>query len=430
MTAGLSGAREGTAADARVRERPRTSQRLRTTTVAFGLVFLLMVLAWAIPPSYNWDMLAYAAIALNEDDDTVRHQRLWRYVERDVPHESVALLRAQNAQDFVGPRATDTVHYRQTTAADPVAFAEQLPFYAVKPMYPLAIGGLAKVFDGAAIALGSEQDIGPITVSVALAKASWMALGISLFLLLRLRLSNSWAALATVGGMALPVAHSLGGYSSPDALSGVFILMGMVLALRDPSRRWTIAAAVIVLFSVTARPDNLILLGVLLTWFLWNSRIRFRWAVAAGMAGVIWHLSWSNAVGNYGWAVLVQHSFFDFAEYPSRLNPVLTPSLLLDLYISKLASSVLFFQLLVLGFCVAGVRFVRRGRNDQLLQALLVMLSYMAAHWLIFPDQKDRLMVGPYLFILSSLLFVVADALANVIATHRLRSGIFFGRRA
>ncbi len=392
--------------------RPRAGRRVHTSVVAGSLVLALAVLAWAMPPAYNWDMLAYAAIALDEGDADVRHQRLWRYVERDVPPAKIALLRAQNPADLSDFRPSDTVQYRRVTAADPAAFAEQLPFYAVKPLYPIAIAAAAGLIDGVSGWLGKPSDVGPVLVSVLIAKFSWMAFGVTVFLLLRLRLSNSSAALATITGMVLPTVHGLSGYSSPDALSAMFIMLGFVLALRDPSRLWTIAAAGAVLLGVAARPENVVLLGLMLTWFLWNSRIRFRWAVVVGMAGVCWCLLLSRLANNYGWAVLLHHSFVDFAEFPSRLKPQLSFSLLFQLYVSKLGASQAFFQFMGLGLFVAAIRLALRGQQDRLAQALCVMLVFMAAHWLIFPDQKDRLMVAPYLFILASGLFVLADYLS------------------
>jgi len=392
-----------------VQARPHARRRLHTCGVAFGLVVVLSVLAWAMPTAYNWDMLAYSAISLDEGDPAVRHSRLWSYVDRDVPVMPNAILRGQYSEDPSDPRLTDELNYRRATAADPGAFSEQLPFYSVKPMYPAAIAAGTRMIDATTRALGRDSDVGPIVVSVLIAKFCWMGLGVAFFLLMRLRFSNALAALGTTATMAIPMVHDLGSYSTPDALSGLFILTAFVLALRDPSRRWTIAAAGVALLAVAARPDNVILLGMLLTWFLWNSRIRFRWAVVVGGIGVLWYLSIARLSNNYGWSVLMHHSFYDYAEYPSLLNPNFTVTQLIELYLSMLGKSVVFFKFLGFGLIIAVLRFAQRGRDDRLLQALLVMIGFMLAHWLIFPDQKDRLLVAAYLFILAASAFSLAD---------------------
>lgn len=387
--------------------------------VAGPLVLALTLLAWARPAAYNWDMLAYAAIALEEGDAQVRHETLWSYVDRDVPALKRMALRGelqaqshgQNPPAKLTDRSADTAEYRRITAANPHAFAEQLPFYAVKPLYP----ALIKLFMAASSNLpGAVAKLGPVQASVLVAKLAWVGFGVALFLFLRLRLANGMAALCTVLGMALPIVHALSGYSSPDALSAMFILFGFVFALRDPSRIWTLAAAGVVLLAIAVRPDNLVLLGLLLCWFLWNRRIRLRYAVIVGGVGLLWYLVFSRLSNNYGWAVLVHHSFFDFAEFPSRLQPQLSVELLVQLYLSKLGDSLTFFQFTAFAVLVGLARWQRRGWQDQLLQALIVMLGFMVAHWLIFPDQKDRLMVAPYLFILASAVFELADRWADI----------------
>ncbi len=392
-----------------VQARPRARRRLHTTSVAFALVGVLSILAWAMPTAYSWDMLAYSAISLDERDPALRHSRLWSYVERDVPEVSAALLRGQTPEDLTDPRLIDTLDYRRATASDPQAFAEQLPFYAVKPMYPAAIAVGTRVIDEVSRWFNQPSDVGPIVVSVLIAKFCWMGLGVAFFLLMRLRFSNALSALATTGVMALPMVHELGSYSTPDALSGLFILTAFVIALRDPSRRWTIAAACVALLAVAARPDNVILLGMLLTWFLWNSRIRFRWACVVGGAGVLWYLTIAQLANSYNWSVLMHHSFYDYAEYPSQLHIRFTLSELTQLYVSMLPASMVFFKYLGFGLIIAALRYSQRGSGDRLLQALLVMLGFMAAHWLIFPDQKDRLLVAAYLFILAAAAFSLTD---------------------
>jgi len=392
-----------------VQARPVERRQVHTAGVAAALVVVLSVLSWAIPPAYNWDMLAYSAISLNEGDPEVRHLRLWRYVERDVPAQSIAILRGQVSEDLTDPRNIDTLNYRQATATDPLAFADQLPFYSVKPLYPAAIAAGVRSIDALSEWFGEASDVGPIVVSVLIGKFCWMGLGVAFFLLMRLRFSNLLAALTTTCAMALPTIHELGSYSTPDALSGLLILTAFVLALRDPSRLWTIAASGVALLAVAARPDNVILLGMLLTWFLWNSRIRFRWAVVVGGAGVLWYLAISQLSNNYGWSVLMHHSFYDYAEYPSQLAPQYAVGELLTLYLSMLASSGLFFKFFGFGLMILALRYSQRGGYDRLLQALMVMLGFMLVHWLIFPDQKDRLLVAAYLFILATTAFCLAD---------------------
>ena len=393
----------------------------RRRWVAGALVLALTLLALAMPPAYNWDMLPYVALSLPSGDDQARHKELWRLVELDVPESKQALLRGQIAEGNSDARQADTLAYRRETASNAQAFTEQLPFYAVKPMYPMAIAGLTGLVDGA---LGVNT-LSPISASITISKFAWVAFGVSFFTLLCMRLGQATAAVAALAIMTLPAVHTLSSYSTPDALSATLIMLAFVLALRDPSRTWTVGALGVALLGVAARPDNLMLLGLLLVWFHYNGRVRLVTAVLVGLIGFAWYVLIAKISGNYGWSVLMHHSFIDYAEYPSKLAPTLSSDTLVALYLSKLGSSMLFFQ--CVGVCVLCVllRWYRRGARDQLLQALLVMLGFMLAHWLVFPDQKDRLLVAPYLFVLASLLFVIADLWADTVSPALQARGLF-----
>ena len=391
-----------------------SGSQLRTSAVVGVLALLLALLSSSLAPAYNWDLLAYAAIALDEGDEVARHERLWNYVDRDIPVVAAARLRGESPDLLFGERSKDTLAYRRATAMDARAFSEQLPFYSVKPMYPAMIAAVVAVVDSVMGIFVGDFDLGPVRASVMVAKVSWIFLGVALFCLLRLRFSNLLAFVGTLSMMTLPLVQALHGYSTPDALSATMVLLGFVLALRDPSRTWTMASAGVVFLALAVRPDNLLLLGVFLTWFLWNSRVRFRWAVLVGMAGVLWCLILSELSGNYGWSVLLHHSFIDYLEYPSTVELHLSLTLLWDIYLSKLSDSPTFFKFLGAGLLLAGWRLYMRGPNDRLFQAVLVLLVFMVEHWLLFPDQKDRLLVASYLFILSAGLFCLADQLAGI----------------
>lgn len=379
--------------------------------IAGAVVLALTLMAVAMPPAHNWDMLPYVALSLKAGDSAGRHSELWALVDEHVPAADRALLRGTQAPVYAGIRRADVLAYRHATATDAAAFTQQLPFYAVKPMYPMAIAGVTR----ASNRLLESGTLNPIAVSIAIAKFFWVVLGAGFFALVSMRLGAVMAAGITLPVMGLPVVHNLASYSTPDTLSGALIMAVFVLALRDPTRTWTVGALGIALLGVAARPDNLMLLGLLLLWFRYNQRIPTTIMVAVGLLGVAWYLLLAKLSGNYGWAVLMHHSFIDYAELPAALLPDLSLPTLAAIYLTKLGSSTLFFACaLVCGLCAAA-RFLRRGMTDQLFQALIIMLAFMLAHWLVFPDQKDRLMVASYLFVGAGGLFVLADVWADTV---------------
>jgi len=403
-----------------VRRLPGALRAQLNRAVACVVVLALTLFAVTMPPAYNWDMLPYVALSLQAGEANERHAELWALVDEHVPSEHQALLRGLKdtaAHTAMSTRRADILHYRQTTADDAEAFSQQLPFYAVKPMYPMLIAGLTRL---------SNQTLGPNTlqpigVSHAVAKFFWVVLGVGFFSLLSMRLGPLLAAGVTLPVMLIPPVHMLASYSTPDTLSAALIMLAFVLALRDPSRTWTLGALGMALLGVAARPDNLMLLGLLLVWFRHTKRIPSVIMVGIGLLGLAWYLLLAKLSGNYGWAVLIHHSFIDYSERPASLVPELSWSVLLQIYLAKLGSSMLFFACVLVCGCSAALRLWRRGWADQLFQALTIMLAFM----LMFPDQKDRLMVAPYLFGFAGGLFVLIDVWADTLGSALRARGSF-----
>ena len=379
-------------------------------------------LACTTTPWWNWDMLPYVAVSLSEGDPTVRHATVWSYTKKVVPDDEYAALIGATDLSTVPKHLLehyqDQVQYRSTAYEDPEAFTEQLPFYSVKPMYPAAIGAWTT---GARNLRSSAVDgaANPVVASLYVARAAWVCMGMALFWLLFLRLPDYAAAPIAIGVMALPPIRELTTYSSPDTLSGTFILLGFVFALKSlgvapgrlPARTWMIASLGVLFLALAARPDNLLLIGPVLLWFLWNRSVRFAQAFVIGAIALAWYLWHAHISLNYGWAVLLHHSFIDYTEFPSQLQPELSVPMLIDLYLSLAPQSRWFFVIGALGTVVAWLRWRRTSVDDPLFQSLLVVFAYMAAHWVLFPDQKDRLMIPVYLVILSNALFLATGYL-------------------
>ena len=99
-----------------------------------GLVLLAVFLAGNLAlarPFHNWDTIGYIGVAyrmqgLSGDE---LHATVFREARAHLPEE-----------DYV--RNTTNDAYREAVLADPASLEQQVPFYAVKPMYPALMSAL------------------------------------------------------------------------------------------------------------------------------------------------------------------------------------------------------------------------------------------------------------------------------------------------
>src|SRR5690606_37830950 len=213
---------------------------VRRLVSALALLALLAVnLRWA-EPYYNWDMLGYIGVAerLGGATPAEAHRRAYDLAYRVAPPEQYAWLVEGGA-------------YQQAVAADPAAFEQQLPFYRVKPAYPLLMLGLDR--------LGLDPARGSVWIS----RIAYLGIGVVAFVWLASFLSP-FAALATAWGiMSVQVALDAAQLSTPDALSTVVVLTALWLVFE---RQNFGRGVLLLLLSLAIRPDNLLWLLAVAAW--------------------------------------------------------------------------------------------------------------------------------------------------------------------
>src|SRR5690606_25574303 len=177
---------------------------VRRLVPALALLALLAVnLHWA-EPYYNWDMLGYIGVAERLGGATAAeaHRRAYDLAYRHAPPAQYSWLVEG------GP-------YQQAVAADPVAFEQQLPFYRVKPAYPLLILGLDRL------------GVDPVRGSVWISRVAYLGIGVVAFIWQIGFLSPLGALATTWGVMSVQVALEAAQLSTPDALSTLVVLTAL-----------------------------------------------------------------------------------------------------------------------------------------------------------------------------------------------------------
>lgn len=369
---------------------------------AVALVFVLLsLLATSIPPAYNWDMVAYIALAeswVNPGADSQAvHESTWADVWQNIPRQQFLHLRGAHLDPDSTQWPLEVIGYRRAVAEDPEVLKAQMPFYSVKPLYPALIAGLT--------VLG----LSAVFASVLVTKASWVAMGCFVFVLLRRRFALLPSLIALLISMSLPIVRALGGYSTPDALCSLFVLAGLYFALDANTRlRQRLALASCVL-AVIARPDSILLVTPIALWLAARQPKQWREPASAVVCALVACGLQSHFSDNYGWAVLFHHSFIDYLQFPGAVSIELRLSDVISIYLSQLLSTGLFWGVVGIAVVVAVLRLRWLGVQDDWFCGLLVVIVFMATHWMVFPDQKDRMMVASYLFVLVAAVQFVAE---------------------
>ena len=216
--------------------------------ICVGLALLLAATAWK--PWYNWDLVAYigAVYAHTESDLQVVHARAYEDTRRHVPAPDYTEIIGQGSAGKSPP-------WRARLAEEPRAFAQFLPAFQVKPVYPMLMSILGT----------AGMDL--VTASVFLSKAAYWLTGLLLYYWLSIYLRPWMACLFATLVMLSPPAVILARLSSPDALS-TLIALAVLFLLTERGNGYRVALLLAVL-SVLVRHNNLLLLlfaALLISW--------------------------------------------------------------------------------------------------------------------------------------------------------------------
>ncbi len=359
--------------------------------VRFALVGLIALVAlvnvWRTPPFYNWDVLPYVAIAKSYSLGSMA----------DVHRETYALAESRVPPNIYRRLLLDDPPYRLALARDPDLFAQVLPFYRVKPLYPF----LLHVLDRAGV--------DPVRAGVAVSQLSYLAIAVVL---------GWWCARhlpPVVTALCIPLVVSSGfvlglaAWFTPDALSTLVMLVATILIVEGRGRvGWpTMALAVVV------RPDNLVFLGLFGLWAFWHRLPHRPWIIAAMAVGIVVQLAESRLAAGYGWKLLFHNAMVKRLLRPAEFQPTLDLAGYADIYVLQLRPDVLSVMLttaIAMAIAAAVVYRRRSGSAAPWTGILTIAPVYMVIHWLLHPVDKERTLGFAYLIVLCGVLFLTARA--------------------
>ena len=262
----------------------------RFAYLKYPYLFLFAVLsAWGIlQPEYTWDLLGYIGSATRSTDAVVIH---------DTALNALHSVRAT-------PELQADLPYRVDMIANPYHFAEQLPFYSIKPLYVALIQGL------------HSEGLPFPRATVTISAVSNFALAVILWLWLAPYLNG----LATAGACTLimlsPNILVLSRWATPDCLATAVAALGLYLILERKNFFW---GSAILVFDIWIRTDALILAGLVFAVLLFLRKLDLWQAATLSATALASYFAINHLGGNYGWPALFYNSFLGGIVAPGEM---------------------------------------------------------------------------------------------------------------
>lgn len=236
--------------------------RDRLLNISFVLLAAALVFFFGEKPIYNWDMIAYMGVAVEytEHNPQVVHESVYKTLKEEVPAPVYKNLTA-NIED------------RQECFESVSAFENELSFFRAKPLYTFLVFLLHK----AGIRLVMATLIPSIIACFFIMLLSYHWLGIYL--------KKPYAFVIALLIGFLRIISELDRYSTPDALSNLFILLSLYLVATGADKKWIVGS---LLLCIVARIDNFIFAAVVV-YFIYLSgmkNIGFKLLVLGALAAL------------------------------------------------------------------------------------------------------------------------------------------------
>jgi hypothetical protein len=342
--------------------------------IAAGVFLVLMALLCRViwlNPYYNWDSLPYTALAqVSSNDPPALHAAAYGTIDAEAPPKI--------SREFHSPERYP--NYRGDMATNPWHFAEQLPLYSVKSLYILVLAGIHRAGPSALKAMRLVSVI------------SFAVIGIIFFLWMRRLAGPLLAAVGTAFVLSTAEFLGTGAETTPDALFAALGFLGLYLIFAEKK----IFPALCVLAVVPlVRSDGLVLVALVLAYLVWKSPgFRFRHGVALLAAECLAYFITARLAGDYSYAKLLYHSFFERQLAPAESTVHITfAEYLHALYVFVLGTLATPRPLY---FLLGLTSLIPRARERSLRHLAWLGLAFAAIHILAFPLPDSRFLLLPF----------------------------------
>jgi hypothetical protein len=348
--------------------------RLAAYLIVPYLCFFALLSAWAVvQPQYTWDLVGYIGCSVASTDAKVIHGEAF---------DAVRGLSNNKEIQVDNP-------YRVDLSNNPYHFAEQLPFYSIKPVYVMLVKALHRLgipFPKAAVAISA-------TSNFLLALVLWYWLGAYL--------SGLPLAGACTLIMLSPNILALSRWPTPDCLATLLAAVGIYLILERKLYFW---GSTLLLLDVWVRTDALVLAGIVLATLLISRKLDFAQFIALSFLALGSYFTIDHFAGNYGWSALFYNSFMGGLVAPGETMLRLS----LSAYVHQIVRGA--FLWLISGsfalYVLLGGLAVWLNRSPLYSHMIAAVLAARAVSYVLYPNGDQR--YTAVLFVLVPVALVIA----------------------
>ena len=373
----------------------------RVATLCLYLAFAGAALWLSVyRPFHNWDVVGYIAAAKSFEQADNAALQAFTYSELR------AVLPAELYEDIAREKNLGTgpgALYRHTVSTNPAAFAEQLPYYQIRPLYV----GLIYLFYKAGI-----------DIEFATHLISGIAIALALLVLYLTAIRRLHPALAC---LLPPLAWMFGAFdlarfSTPDGLAFFAV---MLIAYWFAQRAIPLLCVALPI-ALCVRTDLLLFTAPLLLALFATEPKHRRWIALSGAASLLVYVGILGHYHHPGWATLFYFNVIARWIYPLS-NP---PTLTLQDYFTALANGTiaLFSDKIFLAYLAMVVLAACWLRKRALTLAPLILLLAAAAHivgrFLALPFMWERFFPAPYTISALALFWLISAARADAIQSR------------
>ncbi len=361
---------------------------LRTIAcIAFGLSLSFVAVFAFRKPHYNWDMLAYIAIVIKAEHPEYTpgqvHTATYQTALQEIPKKSYEQL-------------TDSSNtYRRKMMTGAIEFNNQLPFYAVKPLYT----GMVYLFHSTGFSLSKSTVLPSIL--------SYFLIGLLLVYWLRSYLSLPIACMSSLLIMTSSMAVGVTRNSTPDCLSALLLLTALYCIIEKFSPR---ILAICLLLSILARIDNIITGFFLLSFLLFYKHpgrqisLKYYLALLFIFSFAYFCISIYAINSHPDWSVFYYSKFMRYLDSSHEYHQNFSWRSYLALVYAHIFTALVSTHFSLFAFLVIALigipKFTRQHHSNFDQHCALLLLTIILARFLLFPDLDDRFNIAFYLAIL------------------------------
>ena len=342
------------------------------------LAFFLLLSVWCVKqPQYTWDLLGYIGSSVDSTDAKVIHHIVFEAIR---PVASSPEIQVDNP-------------YRVDVAANPYHFAEQLPFYSIKPIYV----ELVKLIHRAGVPFPKS--------AVAVSAAAYFVLAVLLWQWLGSYLSRWSLVGACTLIMLSPNILSLSRWATPDCLATAVAAIALYLILERDLYFWGSALLVV---NVWIRTDALVLAGIVFAALLLLRKLDLAQFASLSVLALGSYYAINYFSGNYGWAVLFYNSFLGGLTTPGETILHFSARA----YVHQLVRGS--FLWLIYGsfglYVLLGALAIWLSRSVVYSCMVIAVLAARIVSYALYPNGDQRYTAVLYVLVLASLVIAIRQS--------------------